>query len=178
MSCILGNGVTLGCKDSLGGVKEVLIASYTNDEVYTYETDDTSVDFGMVTGIAGSGTFYRFEMRQEQGEFVQQGQHSIENGSNYWEQSVSLVFVKNNAVDRNTLLVLAQSTLLIIVKDQNNTYWLVGELNGAEISESTQSSGKGYGDLNGTTITLMGKEAAPARKVDDAIIAGLLTPTP
>ena len=174
MSCILENGVTLGCKDSLGGVKEVLIASYTNNEVYTYETDDTSDDFGMITGISGNGQFYRFEMRQQQGEFIQQGQHSIENGSNFWEQSVSLVFVKNNAKDRNTLLVLAQSTLLIVVKDQNGTYWLVGELNGAEISESTQSSGKAYGDLNGTTITLMGKEATPARKIDATVAEALI----
>jgi len=180
MSCILGNGVALGCKDSLGGVKEVYIASYTNLETYTYEEDAADANYGSITAIANSGTFYRFEMRQEQGEFIQTGVHNPQNGTNYWEQNASLVFTKNEAVDRNTLLVLAQSTLLVIVLDQNGFYWIVGEKNGAELIESSQSAGKAYSDLNGSTLTIQGKEATPSRKIDAAVIPTLpgLVPVP
>ena len=167
MSCILANGIALGCKDSLGGIKEVYIGSTNATTVFTYDADD------VITGATAAPNFFTFEQRNEQGEFVQTGQHSVENGTNFWEQSVSLIFTKNDAEDRNTLMLLAQSTLMIIVLDQNGKYWVVGESNGADLTASTQSAGKAYGDLNGTTVSFMGKESSPAREMDAATFATL-----
>jgi len=167
MSCILDNGYQLGCKDSLGGIKQVYIASFNDAEVFTYDAED------VIDTATGTEDFYTFEQRNEQGEFTQTGNHSVENGTNFWEQVVSLVFTKNDAADRNTLKVLAQSTLLVIVKDQNGIYWLVGETNGADLTASTASAGKSYSDLNGTTISITGKEAAPAREMSQAAFDSL-----
>ena len=167
MSCILANGIALGCKDSLGGIKEVYIGSTNATTVFTYDADD------VITGATAAPNFFTFEQRNEQGEFVQTGQHSVENGTNFWEQSVSLIFTKNDAEDRNTLMLLAQSTLMIIVLDQNGKYWVVGETNGADLTASTQSAGKAYGDLNGTTVSFMGKESSPAREMDSVTFATL-----
>ena len=167
MSCILANGIALGCKDSLGGIKEVYIGSTNSTTVFTYDADD------VIDSATAAPNFFTFEQRNEQGEFVQTGQHSVENGTNFWEQSVSLIFTKNDAEDRNTLMLLAQSTLMIIVLDQNGKYWVVGESNGADLTASTQSAGKAYGDLNGTTVSFMGKESSPAREMDAATFATL-----
>ena len=167
MSCILANGIALGCKDSLGGIKEVYIGSTNATTVFTYDVND------VITGATAAPNFFTFEQRNEQGEFVQTGQHSVENGTNFWEQSVSLIFTKNDAEDRNTLMLLAQSTLMIIVLDQNGKYWVVGESNGADLTASTQSAGKAYGDLNGTTVSFMGKESSPAREMDSVTFATL-----
>ena len=167
MSCILANGIALGCKDSLGGIKEVYIGSTNSTTVFTYDADD------VIDSATAAPNFFTFEQRNEQGEFVQTGQHSVENGTNFWEQSVSLIFTKNDAEDRNTLMLLAQSTLMIIVLDQNGKYWVVGESNGADLTASTQSAGKAYGDLNGTTVSFMGKESAPAREMDATTFATL-----
>ena len=171
MSCILDGGISLGCKDSLGGIKEVYIASFNGDEVFTYGV--TGVEEDVIVGATGTENFYTFEQRNEQGEFVQNGNHSVENGTNYWDQTVSLIFTKNDATDRNILKLLAQSTLLIIVLDQNGNYWVVGQTNGADLVSSTQSAGKSYGDLNGTTVSFLGKEASPARLMDAATFASL-----
>lgn len=167
MSCILANGIALGCKDSLGGIKEVYIGSTNATTVFTYDVND------VIDSATAAPNFFTFEQRNEQGEFVQTGQHSVENGTNFWEQSVSLIFTKNDAEDRNTLMLLAQSTLMIIVLDQNGKYWVVGESNGADLTASTQSAGKAYGDLNGTTVSFMGKESSPAREMDAATFATL-----
>ena len=70
-------------------------------------------------------------------------------------------------------MLLAQSTLMIIVLDQNGKYWVVGQENGADLTASTQSAGKAYGDLNGTTVSFMGKESSPAREMDAATFATL-----
>ena len=167
MSCILANGIALGCKDSLGGIKEVYIGSTNATTVFTYDAND------VIDTATLAPNFFTFEQRNEQGEFVQTGQHSVENGTNFWEQSVSLIFTKNDAEDRNTLMLLAQSTLMIIVLDQNGKYWVVGETNGADLTASTQSAGKSYGDLNGTTVSFMGKESSPAREMDSVTFATL-----
>ena len=167
MSCILQNGIGLGCKDSLGGIKEVYIASFTGDEVYTYDAED------IIDTMTVTENFYTFKQRNEQGEFVQTGNHSVENGTNWWSQVVSLIFTKNSAEDRNTLKVLAQSTLLVIVKDQNDLYWLVGQTNGCDLISSTQSAGKSYSDLNGTTVSIEGKEPATARLIDSVAFGDL-----
>ena len=167
MSCILANGIALGCKDSLGGIKEVYIGSTNATTVFTYDVND------VIDTATLAPNFFTFEQRNEQGEFVQTGQHSVENGTNFWEQSVSLIFTKNDAEDRNTLMLLAQSTLMIIVLDQNGKYWVVGQENGADLTASTQSAGKSYGDLNGTTVSFMGKESSPAREMSAACFATL-----
>lgn len=162
-NCILDNGIALGCKDSLGGIKEAYIATFNGSEAYTI---DVTTD--VITDISGTEDFFTFEQRNEQGEFTQTGNHSVENGSNFWEQVVSLIFTKNDAEKRNILKVLAQAPLLVIVKDQNNKYWVVGETNAADLTASTASVGKAYGDLNGTTITITGKEPYPAREISEA----------
>jgi len=105
--------------------------------------------------------------------YVQTGNHSVENGTNFWEQAVSLIFTKNDSALRNSLKLLAQSTLLVIVKDQNGKYWVVGEQNGADLTASTQSAGKAYGDLNGSTVTITGKEPCPAREISQAAFDSL-----
>lgn len=167
MSCILNSGVSLGCKDSIGGIKEAYIASFSSSAGYTYDSDD------VIDSISNTNNFHTFAQRNEQGEMVQTGNHSIENGSNYWEQVVSLIFTKNDATLRNTLKVLAQSTLSVIVKDQNNRYWLIGEENGADLSASTASTGKAYGDLNGVTLSIMAKESNPARQISQTAFDSL-----
>ena len=86
---------------------------------------------------------------------------------------VNLIFTKNDADNRNVLKVLAQSTLLIIVKDQNNLYWVVGESNGADLTASTVGAGKAYGDLNGSTVSFEGKESAPARQISQTAFDSL-----
>ena len=167
MACILSNGIALGCKDSLGGIKEVYIGSTNATTVFTYDVDDV-IDTALL-----APNFFTFEQRNEQGEFVQTGNHSVENGTNFWTQSVSLIFTKSDAEDRNTLMLLAQATLMVIVLDQNGKYWVVGESNGADLVSSTQSAGKAYGDLNGTTVSIEGKESSPAREMDATTFATL-----
>jgi len=163
MSCILGSGIALGCKDSLGGIKEVYIASFENQTTYTYDVNDI-VDTVTYPALV-TQSFYTFAQRNEAGEFTQTGNHSVENGTNFWSQMVNLVFTKNDAENRNILKVLAQSKLIIIVKDQNDIYWLVGQDNGADLTASTVGAGKAYGDLNGSTVSFEAKEKAPARQI-------------
>lgn len=169
-NCLLTGGYDLGCKDNTGGIQKVYIRNFS-DEVYTYDTDGSILTvLDAATGLVAP-TYYTFEQRNENAEFTQEGQHSVENGTNFWIQTINLIFHKNEADLRNTLLVLAKSSLDIVVLDQNGTYWQIGKQNGAELVSSTSNMGKAYGDMNGSTVGIEGREPEPADVVSAAAFA-------
>lgn len=165
MACNITEGWVLGCRDNTGGIQRVLIKTFGASQSYSYDTD------GIITGASYSETFYEFEQTSEAAEFIQEGQHSIENGTNFWQQTVNLVFHKYQASLRDLIYVLAQQEVIILVQDQNGKWFLIGEQNGANLTASTGNVGKAYGDMNGATVTLLAKEPSPAREVSTTYIA-------
>jgi len=164
MACLLSTGYSLGCRDNIGGVQEVYIANFSATQTYTLDGDNN------ITGVAASGTYYTFEQEMESAEFQQPGTLSTENGTVFFEQNLTLMFHKNDAALRNQLLLLAQGNLSVIVRDQRNEYWLMGYQNGVRATEASMATGKSFGDMNGVTVTLQGKEPVPAYRIDDISI--------
>lgn len=163
MSCIVNNGYALGCRDSIGGIQLAYIGNFNSGQLYTLDADDN------IVGLTGStsSTYHTFEQEMESGEFNQEGQYSTENGTVFFQQDLTLMFHKNDADLRNLLLVLSQANLSVIVKDQRGEYWLLGYQNGVRVVSGAMQTGKAFGDMNGVTITLQGKEPVPAYRIDD-----------
>lgn len=168
MACILNNGWDLACRDNTGGVQRILIKSFDKAQTYTYDLTGA-----ILTSVITPETFYEFEQTSEVAEFTQEGQHSIENGTNFWNQNVNLVFHKYQSSLRDLLYVLAQKELTVLVQDQNGTWFLIGEQNGMNLISSSANVGKAYGDMNGVLVGLQGKEPTPARVATAAYIATL-----
>ena len=168
MSCVYNSGYSLGCRDNLGGLQKVYIRSYSASTTYSYDSN------GVITGGTNTASpFYTIEQRTETAEFIQEGQHNLENGTNFWNQNVNLTFHKYQASLRNLVYSLALSEVDVIVLDQNGKYFLVGEQNGANLISSGPNTGKAYGDLNGATVGLQAKEPTPAREIDSTFFATL-----
>jgi|SRR3989304_659394 len=167
MSCIFTTGYSLGCKDNLGGVQEFYIGNFSADTSFLVGADN------IITGGTSVPTFYTFEQRAEVGSFDQKGNHSIENGTNFWTQTATLTLYKNQASIRDLLLILAQSRLQVIILDQNGKYWMMGEQNATDLTDSSIGSGKEYGSLNGSVFTLTAKEPSPAKEISATYFATL-----
>lgn len=161
MSCLINTGYQLGCRDSIGGIQEAYIGNFNANQLYVLDGSDN------ITGITGSGTvsYYKYDQEMENGEFTQEGQYSTENGTVFFNQNLTLMFHKNDAALRNQLLVLSQANLSVIVKDQRGEYWLLGLQNGIRATAGSQNTGRLFGDMNGVTITLSGKEPEPAHRI-------------
>ena len=160
MACLLSTGYTLGCRDSIGGIKAAYIGNFSSGATYTLDADD------IVTAFSGAtAAYYTFEQEMETGEFNQTGAYSTENGTVFFDQQLTLTFHKNDADLRNQLLVLSQANMSVIVEDQRGNYWLMGFQNGVRAVNGSSNTGKAYGDLNGFTITLQGKEPEPAHNI-------------
>lgn len=158
-NCLFTGGYSLGCKDNTGGIQEVYIANFSGNTTYVYDSNN------VITGITSAPTYYTFEQRNENAELLQEGQHSVENGTNFWLQTLNLIFHKNESDSRNLVLLLAKAQLSVIALDQNGKYWILGKRNGADLTTSNSNFGKAYGDLNGSNISIVGKEPEPMNEI-------------
>lgn len=164
MPCVLTNGYTLGCRDNIGGIQEVYIGEWNGDGLtYVFGTNNIIGTFSGATG-----PFYTFEQEIETGSYTENGVFSTENGTAFYEQTLTINLYKMDAALRNQILILGQGKWRIIVKDQRGNYFLMGKQNPVRVSASTPGLGKAYGDLNGAVITFMGKEPEPAHQVATA----------
>ena len=164
MACVLTNGYTLGCRDNVGGIQEVYIGEYNGDSMtFALGTDNI---IGTFSGATVS--FYTFEQEIETGSYTENGVFSTENGTAFYEQTLTITLHKLDAALRNKILLLAQGKWRIIVKDQRGVYHILGKQNPVRVSASTPGVGKAYGDLNGVVLTFLGKEPEPAHIVASA----------
>jgi len=170
MACALTQGYVLDCKDSLGGITEVLFIAKA-DVTATTEAS------GVITAItkAAGKRFYKYELVKETSSFVENINASVENGSIFYQQELTVILNKLQANTRNEILLLAQNLLLAIAKDNNGKYWYLGQTRGLDITAGSGGSGTAMGDRSGYTLTFTGKEPALAPEVSSSIITGLLS---
>ena len=170
-TCLLTSGYSLGCRDNIGGVAEVYIGEYNGSSLgYVLGTDSI---IGTFSGTTVS--FYTFQQEIETASFTENGNFSIENGTSFYEMTLTITLHKLEAALRNKILVLGQGKWRVIVKDQRGTYHLMGYQNPVRVSASTPGVGKAYGDMNGSVITFVGKEPVPAYEVSSAAALKVIT---
>lgn len=169
MSCYISSGLALGCSDSIGGIKKIYVVggSSTADVTgFTYNAD------GAITGAtsAASTTLYGFELKRNTSSLVQNVTKSFENGTVFFEQVLTVVFFKYDQEKRNQLKILSQNdTLQIIAIDQNDTQYMLGQVNGMYLSGGSAGTGTALGDRNGFELVFTGQEAEPARVISGAL---------
>jgi len=169
MSCNLSSGFSLGCRDSLGGLQKVFLATWDADTVYGFTGSCNIID-----SFTPPSSFYTFEQELETASFVQNGQFSTENATSFYEQILEITIQKLDACNREQIKVLGQGVWRVIILDQRGQYWLMGAQNPVRVTSATPQLGKAFGDLNGAVITFTGKEPEPAYNLSTSVIQSLL----
>ena len=166
MSCDITSGFTLGCRDNTGGIKALYILSGSISDLNT----DAN---GKITGITGSGDFYKFELFRQTSNYAEEISSTPENGTVFYNQTLNAVFFKMKQSVRNQVNTLAQNpNLRVIVQTNNGTvdgsgaFWLMGQTNGAQLLSGTGQTGTAFGDLNGYNLTFTGQEPFPSSEVE------------
>jgi len=175
MACIselLTGGISLGCENNSGGIRKIYITDYVNITGTTQDADEviTAID------LAGVTVYYDFEFNRNTSSYQETSTISLENGTTFYTQLITLVIPRREFAKRNKIKLLAagQKTLSVIVEDSNGLYWYFGEEQGCIMTALDGGSGVAKTDLNGYTITFTAEEPDQAKEVDSTIIAGLL----
>ena len=159
MACDLTTGYIVGCRDNMGGIREFYIANRTA----TYDANVNAS--GTVVSFDGSLTWYQYQPRKQSSTWSESPQGSDENGTITYEQACTIVLTRMEQSKQNELKLLGQGNLVIIVRDQNNKFFLLGDLNGMTLQDGTNGSGTAYGDRNGYELNFGGMEKDPAPEV-------------
>lgn len=172
MACLLTQGFTIDCINSVGGVKTLYIADF-NDLVTA-----PTITAGAVTAmtLATGKKFWTYKLEKQNASATQSLKKSVENGTVYYEAKYDFNIKKMAVASQNELTLLAQNRLLVIHLDNNGKYWLFGVNAGCDLLTNEGTSGKAFGDLNGYTASITGMEAAMWYEVPSAIIATLTVP--
>ena len=169
MSCALTQNYVLDCRDSLGGLKAVLFIEAGNIATLTEAS-------GVVTAITLSvgKFFYKYDLIKETSSFTETVTASVQNGTVFYAQELTVILNKLQANTRNEILLLAQNSLVAIAEDRNGKYWMLGQNGGLDMTAGTSASGVATGDRSGYELTFSGQEKALAPEVASGIIAALL----
>ena len=80
-----------------------------------------------------------------------------------FEDTLAIKLHKLSAADRDEIKLLAQNRLVCFILDNNNNQWVIGEVNGAELTAGTAGTGVALGDAYGYELTFTSQEAEPMR---------------
>ena len=168
MACALTQGRAIDCRNSTGGISEILIANFGDITIDT-------VAAGVLTGLtqAGATSFYRYSLEKENGSLIETHTGSLENGSNFYDSVLDFNTKNLTASENQELTLLDQARLFVIVKDMNDKYWTVGAFFGADKLTGTAVTGAAFGDHNGYTYSITAKEKVRMLEVGSSVIAGL-----
>jgi hypothetical protein len=170
MACALTQGYTLDCRDSLGGIVEVYFTEAANVTSVT----EASGAISAITKTTGK-RFWKYELVKDTSMINQTLTASVQNGTVFYAQELQIVLNKLQTNTRNEILLLAQNSLVAVVKDSNGLYWYLGKTRGIDLTAGTAASGTAQGDRSGFQLTFTGSEPAFAPSVASGIIAGLTT---
>lgn len=154
MACDLTAGRLLDCKDSVGGIRSILLMPLT-DYTPTYTAT-------VLTSVATS-TGYRYDLPKATGLFSEGITVSSENGTCFYEDTLTIKLHRLDNAMRNELVNIAQTRMVCFILDNNNNQWAMGEVLGAELTAGTAATGTSLGDAYGYDLTIMSQEREPMR---------------
>ena len=152
-TCNLTDGYVLGCS-SLGGVEKVWIGEYVDNVVYAQNT------CGVITGITTTGlTVYSFEQDIEHAGLVQTGNYSRENGTVFYESTLSIKLIGLDCEVRKRMVELGRAPLFAVIKSNSGDYYYCGLESSGRASAGEANVGTLLGDMNGLSQSISWKSA-------------------
>ena len=170
MACNTTQNYTLPCRNNSGGVNVVHIADFADKG-----TPTLSAASGTVTAWTdAAGDFYTYQTRPEVANGSFNATMTDANGTTVYAHSVSFTLEQLSGIRNVENDILAKGRFLIMFKDNNGKYFVLGYTNGMRCSAMENGTGTANADLNGTKFTFTSNEPFPAYEVDSTIVAAML----
>lgn len=170
MSCSATlSGLARDCAASMGGIAEVLIANFDDVSAVTL----TSGKVSAITMVS-SAKFKKYAFRKGTGSMTSTLNTDPANGVNYVSTDLVMQFNKMETTKRVELAALAVNELMVIVKDCNGLYWLLGYDEAVTASAGDGQTGQARGDANRYTITLQDNSHEFPYEVESSVISTIL----
>ena len=161
-------GIGLGCKDNMGGIKEVYLIK---------EDDITSITVaeGAVSAItlAEGASFKTYKFRKGTSQFTSTMTTDEAAGTLSVQTDLALQFSKMETSKRLEIMAMCMESMKGIVLDSNGKYWFLGYDFPISASAATGQTGTAFGDFGGYNVTLTDNSKEFPYEVPAAIIENL-----
>lgn len=157
------------CKEvSLPGVTEIYMKNRSELGPYWFYEQTNVKQFGMITGvISQTGSWYKIVCNRNTIKFNQSQANDI---SRLYNMTFDMIWNKINYIKRDLIeQFVVSDEIVIIFKDTNGLYWLMGETEGCQTLTWNFGTGDKAGQ-NETSIQLTCAERFPIREVDPSFI--------
>jgi len=181
MPCLISNGRTEQCKDSISGIQAVYLINFgdfdpdpsTGGGDITYDTTPGFED--QITAIGGTiNNLYKYELKGNNG-FNTTVNTSRDNGTTFFTQTLTIELKRQDPVFHKQFKILAYGRPHIVVRTNGNQFFLAGLYRGCDATAGSVESGVLFGDFNGYKLTFEAMEEKPANFLDCTTEADLLT---
>jgi hypothetical protein len=150
-NCELSTGMLLECKDAIGGIKQIVLADWTDVNIETVTVDPTTE----IVTLPAMVDFYGYQLPTQTGSFEETINFNRDAGTIFYTQTVNVMLQKLSAAKRLELQSVATTRVVVLVNDTNNNWWAVGLEYGADLSTGTAATGTALGDANGFTLAFV-----------------------
>lgn len=171
MACNFYEGIALACNDGISGVQAIWITEFNS-------VTSTTVTSGSITALTqAAGTkFWYIDSHSENISFAQS---TTGTQTTPYSTTQTCTFTVNvhTAKLRNWINTVRQNKFMVLIKDGNDRYQMMGATRGAYASQIDSTTGKMLADFSGSTFTFTAKEPFEAYYVDSSVVSGLSTGT-
>ena len=187
MSCLVANGRTEQCKDSISGIQALYLVNFgsfdpdpsalggdvTYDTTVGFEDQITAINVNPIAP-ATTAYVYKYELKGNNG-FNTTMNTSRDNGTTFFTQTITAELKRQDPVFHKQFKILAYGRPHVIVRTNGNQFFLAGLYRGCDATAGSIESGIAYGDFNGYKLTFEAMEEKPANFLDCASESDLLT---
>ena len=164
-------GLPEECESSLSGLEIAYIGEKANFQI---AIDKDTMTVTGITGSTETGKLYAYHFNLQTGSLNSEMTRNDANGSFYYTNTVALQFTKMEAKKSAEIAALAKAHSLVVVKDLNGQYWVIGADTYATASTDTAQSGQSVDDLNLYNITLETRSAYKPLSISYDLIKELI----
>ena len=165
-------GIGLGCKDNMGGIKEVYLIK--EDEVESIEVTEGAVS---AITIKSEASFKTYRFRKGTSSFTSTMTTDEAAGTLSVQTDLSLQFTKMETSKRLEIMAMCMDSLKGIVLDSNGKYWLLGYDFPISATAATGQTGTAFGDFGGYNVTLTDNSKEFPYEIPSSVIEGLTITT-
>jgi len=176
-------GINTGCKDNMGGIKEVYIIKKDYIESVTLTSNAISaitvsvVDPTAATPEDQPWSTYKF--RKGTSQFTSTMTTDDAAGTMSFETVLALQFSKQETSKRLEIMALCMDDVAVIVLDNNGKYWYLGYDQPVTATAATAQTGTAFGDFGGYNVELTDNSKELPYEVTATAIAALnINPAP
>lgn len=171
MACKITKGRTEPCKNSIGGLRMAYFINYVQD-AFTITNGEATALSAEVDAV------YPFELRSDSNILSESLVSDRNTGVTTNTQTLTLALKKQDSETALEVDLIAYGHPIVVVKDANDQYRVVGLRDGLDLTASDITTGGARADFNGYNLTLTGIEATLAPYLDTATVTALLAKIP